>query len=146
MTSLQLFFWLTSISCLLLALSYGAREEKIGMIIIFTGSLVTTILAFIGHLDVARMAVWFLAADAVVLAALIRLSFSSRKYWPVWVGSLQMITVVIHVLELLLPRTVPVAYAILQGFWVYPMMIAIMGGTLGSRVLWKRNASRNSAS
>ena len=81
----------------------------------------------------------FLVVDLCVFAAFIRIMFDSRKYWPVWVGSLQLIAVIVHFLDLLVPRTIPAAYIALQGFWVYPMFCAVMAGVYGSRVAMRRN-------
>jgi len=111
MPFLQYFFWAVCVLCLAVAANRNFKD----------------------------ISGWFLFVDLCVLGGFVKLLFDSRKYWPIWVGSLQLISVVIHLLDLLVPKTLPAAYAMLQGFWVYPMFFAIMMGTYGSRVALKRN-------
>jgi uncharacterized membrane protein len=138
MTFLKYFFWATCALCLLLSLRFGERDEKRGMVVIAVGSIVTALMAVMADNNFEHITPWFLLIDLSVLAAFVLVMFDSRKYWPIWVGSLQLISVVIHVLDLLIPKTLPAAYAMLQGFWVYPMFFAIMAGVYGSRVAARR--------
>jgi hypothetical protein len=138
MPFLQYFFWAVCVLCLAVALRFGERDERRGMIIITVGSIVTALVVVAANRNFKDISGWFLFVDLCVLGGFVKLLFDSRKYWPIWVGSLQLISVVIHLLDLLVPKTLPAAYAMLQGFWVYPMFFAIMMGTYGSRVVLKR--------
>jgi uncharacterized membrane protein len=138
MTPLEYFFWTVCLLCFVLSLHFGERDERRGMMIIAMGSIVTASVAAIKSYDYQDIGFWFLSVDLCVLLAFVKLLFDSHKYWPIWVGSLQLISVIIHILDLLVPKTIPLAYAALQGFWVYPMFIAIMAGTYGSRVAMRR--------
>jgi hypothetical protein len=138
MPFLQYFFWAVCVLCLAVALRYGERDERRGMIIIMVGSIVTAFVVVAANRNFKDISGWFLLVDLCVLGAFVKLLFDSRKYWPIWVGSLQLISVVVHLLDLLVPKTMPAAYAMLQGLWVYPMFFAIMMGTYGSRVALKR--------
>jgi uncharacterized membrane protein len=138
MTFLRYFFWATCIACFLVSLCFGERDEKRAMTIILLGSILTTLVALTMNHNFANITIWFLLVDLGVLVAFVKLLFDSQKYWPIWVGSLQLISVVIHLLDLLVPSTLPAAYAMLQGFWVYPMFFAIMMGTYGSRIAVRR--------
>jgi uncharacterized membrane protein len=138
MTPLEYIFWMTCVICLVFALRFGERDERRGMMIIAIGSIVTSFVAAIKSYDYQDIGFWFLCVDLCVLLAFVKLLFDSQKYWPIWVGSLQLISVIIHLLDLLVPKIIPLAYAALQGFWVYPMFVAIMAGTYGSRVALRR--------
>lgn len=138
MILLQFMFWMTCAVCCAAAVWFGERDEKIGMAIIAIGSVATALIAAFANFNYAAVTIWFLVVDLTVLAAFLKLSFDSRKFWPIWVGSLQLISVVIHLLDLMLPKILPEAYVLLQGFWVYPMFLAIMMGTHGSRVAMRR--------
>jgi hypothetical protein len=138
MAFLQYFFWAVCVLCLAVALRFGERDERRGMIIITVGSIVTALVVVVANRDFEDISGWFLLVDVCVLVAFVKLLFDSRKYWPIWVGSLQLISVVIHLLDLLVPKTLPAAYIMLQGFWVYPMFFAIMMGTYGSKAALKR--------
>jgi uncharacterized membrane protein len=138
MTFLEFCFWITCIVCLVLALRFGERDERHGMIIIVIGSIATAVVATIKNNDFQHISFWFLLIDLCVLLAFVRLLFNSQKYWPIWVGSLQLIAVIINLLDILLPKNLPDAYVMLQGFWVYPMLFAIMAGTYGNYVVNRR--------
>ncbi len=143
MTILQAIFWATTLPMLAAAFAFGAREERLGMSIIVAGSVATAIFTPSGVFTFDSMAMPIFISDTVILLALVWLCFSSQKYWPIWVASLQLITVAIHLVELAIPQTVPKAYAIIQGFWVYPMFIAIAGGIYGHAVLVRRKRVTN---
>ena len=120
------------------SLRFGERDERRGMTIIMAGSIVTALVVVVANSNFKDISGWFLLVDLCVLGGFVKLLFDSRKYWPIWVGSLQLIGVVIHLLDILMPETMPAAYAMLQGFWVYPMFFAIMMGTYGSHVVFKK--------
>lgn len=138
MILLKYFFWAVCVLCLAVALCFGERDERRGMIIITIGSIATAIVVVVANRNFANISGWFLVVDLCVLGAFVKLLFDSRKYWPIWVGSLQLISVIIHLLDLVVPKTLPAAYIMLQGFWAYPMFFAIMMGTYGSLVALKR--------
>jgi hypothetical protein len=146
MTRLEYIFWTICMLCFVFALRFGGRDERRGMVIIAVGSIVTASVAAIKSYNYQDIGVWFLSVDLCVLLAFVKILFDSRKYWPIWVGSLQLISVVIHLLDLLVPKTIPLAYAALQGFWVYPMFVAIMAGTYGSRVAMRRKPNLSTPS
>jgi hypothetical protein len=137
MTFLKYFFWAACVLSLAVAIRYGERDEKRAMFIIFCGSVVTAFVALIADNDFRNIAGWFLAIDICVLIAFVSISFDSNKYWPIWVCSLQIISVLINILNLLIPNFLPAAYVMLQGFWVYPMFFSIMAGTYGSHKISK---------
>jgi hypothetical protein len=138
MILLKYFFWTICVLCVSAAFRFGQREERRGMAIIAMGSMATALVAMIANNNFRDTTFWFLLVDISVLVAFVRLSLDSNKYWPIWVGSLQLISVIIHLLDLLVPTILPAAYIMLQGFWVYPMFVAIMAGTYGSRVAMRR--------
>jgi uncharacterized membrane protein len=138
MTVLEFFFWATCLVCFVLALRFVERDERQGMAIIVIGSITTAVVAAIAKNDFQHISHWFLLIDLCVLLAFVRLLFDSQKYWPIWVGSLQLIAVIINLLDILLPKNLPDAYAMLQGFWVYPMLFAVMAGIYGSQVVNQR--------
>lgn len=142
MTPLQYFFWTTCVICFAIAVRYGERDEKRGMIAILVGSWVTTVVVTIANQQQLDVTFWLLLVDACVLLVMVRLMFDSQKYWPIWVASIQLISVTINVLDLLVSKTLPAAFDFLYGFWVYPMFFAIMAGVYGSHVAMRRNQAQ----
>jgi hypothetical protein len=132
MTILLCFFWTVCALCLFLAFRFGERDEKRSMTIIAVGSASTAVVAAIANINHWDVALFILFVDICVLISFVRVMFESQKFWPIWIGSLQLISVVINILDVLASSTLPAAYDMLQGFWVYPMFLAIMAGTYGS--------------
>ena len=136
-TSMLLFllilFWLTLVAVTSAAFILGGAPERTGMKIIVVGSVVSAVLASLPGRNPYALDLWMLFSDSLVLGALGRLALQSIRYWPMWATSFHAITVMTHVADLLAPNTVPTAYLILQGFWVYPMFIAILLGIYGHR-------------
>jgi hypothetical protein len=101
------------------------------MIIIVTGSVVSAVLGYLPNDNPQALDLWMLASDTIVLMALGKFALTSERYWPLWATSFHAFTVMTHVADLLAPKQVPTAYLILQGFWVYPMFIAVILGIYG---------------
>jgi hypothetical protein len=139
MTFLPFFFWSTSLACFAAAFCYGEYDEKRGVTIMVCGSAISAFMATAVKYFGLDITPWLLLVDLFLLVAFTWLMFDSQKYWPVWVGSLQLISVVIHFLDILVTKTLPLAFEILQGFWAYPMYCAIMAGVYGSHVAMRRN-------
>ncbi len=139
MTTLQLLFWAVASLALLLVWVFGARDERLGVALIIGGSVVTALLIPKSGQSFDDFELSVFAADCVVLIGFVWLSFSSHKFWPIWTASLQLITVIIHIVQAVIPERVPAAYAVLQGFWVYPMFLAILSGTYGRAAIKRRN-------
>jgi hypothetical protein len=130
---LLIFFWVTLVGVTSAAFILGGSPERTGMKIIVVGSIVSAILAYLPGRNPYTLDLWMLFSDSLVLIALGSLALRSVRYWPMWATSFHAITVMTHVADLLAPNTVPTAYLILQGLWVYPMFIAILLGVYGHR-------------
>jgi hypothetical protein len=130
---LFVFFWAALAVVTTLAFFYGGPPERTGMGIIVIGSVITAVLGLGSIIHLHQFEVWLLFSDGAVLLALVWLALTSVRYWPMWATSFHAVTVMTHVAALLIPNSVPKAYLMLQGFWVYPMFIAILLGVYGHR-------------
>lgn len=130
---LLILFWVTLVAVTSAAFILGGAPERTGMKIIVVGSVVSAVLASLPGRNPYALDLWMLFSDSLVLGALGSLALRSIRYWPMWATSFHAITVMTHVADLLAPNTVPTAYLILQGFWVYPMFITILLGIYGHR-------------
>ena len=132
-TFLLIFFWIMLGSVTILAFAYGGNCERTGMSIIVAGSAATALLGVNSNAHLKQFELWMLVSDTIVLIALLLLALRSVRYWPLWATSFHTITVMTHIAALLNPASVPRAYLMLQGFWIYPMFIAILLGIYGHR-------------
>lgn len=123
--TLQIVYWMVTAACTLYAYHSGGRSERAGAVIILLGSIATSLVtpALPDRYRAAEIGI--LAVDLPVLFALVHLALRSRRYWPLWVAAFQLVAVTTHLAMLVVPNVVPEVYALLQGFWAYPMLLSI---------------------
>jgi hypothetical protein len=78
-----------------------------------------------------------LVVDCLLLIGLLALALKSHRFWPLTVASLQLIAVLTHPALWIDPAILPFGYALMQGFWAYPMMAIV---ALGAWRHWQRAA------
>ncbi|TZG26192.1 hypothetical protein [Sphingomonas montanisoli] len=129
---LQLAYLITLISICAYAIRCGGRPERQGAAIMIAGSVLTVPAASL----VAQWqspALGVLAVDMAVLAAFLAIALRSDRYWPLWTTAFQLVGVATHLARLADPGIIPRAYSIAQGFWAYPMLVALAIGVRESR-------------
>jgi hypothetical protein len=118
---------------LLLVCSYaywnGGVTEKRGAGIMVAGSLLTALVGT-GWRGVNS---GVLLVDLAVLVALVFLMLRTDKYWLLWMTAFHVIGVLTHIAKMIDPVILPRAYSIGQGFWAYPMLVALVMGVSEER-------------
>lgn len=118
---------------LLLGCSYafwnGGVTEKQGAGIMIAGSVLTALVGTGWH----GVNFGVLLVDLTVLVALVLLTLRTDKYWLLWMTAFHVIGVLTHIAKLIDPGIVPRAYSIGQGFWAYPMLVALILGVSEER-------------
>ncbi len=117
----------------LFAFVSGGRTERIGAAIILIGSFLTWFAQMPPFFDWRYARGGMLVIDVIVLIAFFALAQRSDRFWPIWATAFHLIAVATHLVILVQPERVLQAYAIAQGFWAYPMLLAIVIGTQGAR-------------
>lgn len=107
----------------------GGADERAGAAIMLVGSAVSVIFALLPAFDWAASRGGLVAVDLGVLAALLVLALRTTRFWPLWMTAFHLIGVTTHLAVLLQPSRALQAYAMLQGFWAYPMLAARVIGT-----------------
>jgi hypothetical protein len=121
------------LATLLLACSYAYRNggvtEKQGAGIMVVGSILTALMG------TGWQGVNFgvLLVDLAVLVALVVLMLRTDKYWLLWMTAFHVIGVLTHIAKMIDPLILPRAYSIGQGFWAYPMLVALAMGVSEER-------------
>jgi hypothetical protein len=128
---LQIGNWAILCVVVLIGLVRGGKPERIGISLVVIGSILSMIFASSLGARFRSVEPWIMGIDIAVLIAFVVLALVTTRYWPMWVASFQAITVLTHLAEAALPNAVPRGYSLLQGFWVYPMFVAILLGAYG---------------
>jgi hypothetical protein len=126
-------YWSCLIAVCLFAWRSGGQDERAGASIMFLGSLATVLAK--GPLPITLgNGEWSLpVVDLSVLAGFIILTLRSPRIWPIWASGFHVVAVATHLANFTKPDIVPRAYALAQGFWAYPMLTAIVLGTITYR-------------
>lgn len=109
----------------------GERPERAGAAIMAAASILSWCFA------TAEATLWrspdigILAVDVASVLALLPIALRSDRYWPLWITVFQIAGIAMHVGMKVEPDSLPRVYAILQGFWAYPGLIALAIGTYG---------------
>ncbi|MFD1612979.1 hypothetical protein ACFSCW_14330 [Sphingomonas tabacisoli] len=139
--ALRLLYLATLIGACSYAFWRGGEDERIGAGIQLASSLASLPAAWLagrsgwqaGHLPL-------LAVDLLTLVAFVWLAMRSRKFWPLWVAGFHLNAVLTHLAKLLAPTALPAGYALVQGFWAYPLMAALIVGTRNQSRMRHRHA------
>ena len=121
----------------------GGRFEVYGAAIIIVGSFMTPIVGYLVGSRWQSTEYGVLLVDIAVLAAFLMLALRSDKYWPLWTTAFQVIGVATHLARFADPAIIPRAYSMAQGFWVYPMLVALVIGARADHIATKSNAKRS---
>ncbi len=115
------------------AFRYGGAAERYCAAILIIGSLASLAIVKAFHNHWHPASYYLLAVDGTALLALIAIALRSNRFWPIYAAAFQVPEVATHVATMVDPMIVPRAYALAQGFWIYPMLIALLIGTAGCR-------------
>lgn len=114
-------------------LKNGAALECRIYLLITVASILSVLAAIAEELNFQRMDSGILAIDAVLLALLLLVALRTNRFWPLWTTGFHSVGVATHIAMATKPDVVPGAYALAQGFWAYPMLIAICLGVRTQR-------------
>jgi hypothetical protein len=124
------------------AIRFGGKSEVYGATIMVVGSFLTPIVGYFFDSRWRSTEFGVLLVDIGVLSLFLALALRSDKYWPLWTTAFQVIGVVTHLARFVDPGIIPRAYSIAQGFWAYPMLVALVIGARGDHIAAKINAGR----
>jgi hypothetical protein len=115
--------------CWAYALFKGGAPERIGASVIGLGSVLSLVAASASGIRFGAVEVGVFLVDVTAFAVFVALALRAERHWPLWVAALQAIGTAGHAAKLVDPAVIPVAYAFVLAFWVYPMLLLIVMGT-----------------
>lgn len=124
---IKITYLLLMFSCCGFALWRGGRPERISAAIILIASFATPLVE--NAVPYASPEYGILLVDSLALAGLLAVALSSNRYWPLFATAFHFLATIIHVLTIIDAQILPQAYANLQAFWAWPMLLALAFGT-----------------
>lgn len=74
-----------------------------------------------------NLEVWIV--DVAMLVLLSWIALFAERYWTIWLSSFQLVQVVSHLPELLIPKLLLNVHITIISLWVYPMLLILFVGT-----------------
>jgi len=115
--------------CWVYALLKGGAPERIGASVIGLGSVLSLVAASSPGARFGSVEVGVFLVDVAAFAVFLGLALRAERHWPLWVAALQAIGTAGHAAKLADPTVIPLAYAFVLAFWVYPMLLLVVMGT-----------------
>jgi len=128
---LPIIYWAIAIPITVYAVRFGEEPERFGAAFTFFASVLTTVVmtALPDEVRYAALERVVAAIDFILLIGWLYLALHFDRYWTLCAAGFQLVTVATHLVMIAVPGVVPYAYEMAQGFWAYPIWIAILIGT-----------------
>ena len=115
------------------ALWRGDRDARIAAIVCIIATAATVVMLTPGTARYELVEGGAMIVDLATLTAFVTLALFSQRFWPLWVAGLQLTASTAHVLRMANESLAPLAYAIAERFWSYPILVIIAVGAFRSR-------------
>lgn len=125
----QQFFVLLLVLACAYALWKGGAPERISAAA-FLIATTMTVLSTLGEMHrYIHVEAGVIIIDLTLLALLFWLAMHSTRWWPLFLAGFQLDDVVVHVMRMIAPDTIQLAYLYGTVLWSYPMVILLAAGT-----------------
>ena len=108
----------------------GRRDERAVAAVCLLASLATSLWSMFYGRRFRGLETGTLLIDLAALVIFTLVALRSERFWPLWVAGLQLTTTFGHAIKAINADLVPVAYAAASRFWVYPILLVLLVGTL----------------
>lgn len=122
------FFWAILLLTCGYALWRGRKYEQLSALVFIAASVGSVLARSPLHERYIGLERSDLIIDSLVLAASVAIALRSDRYWPLWVAGLQLTISMSHLMKLVRPDLMPLAYAAAERFWSYPTLIILFIG------------------
>jgi hypothetical protein len=115
------------------ALIWGRRDERAAAAGYLVAAAASFIAAAIQHARYREPQYGVMVVDLFYLAFLLLIVRRSRRFWPLWAAAAHLVGTFTHVVRILQPSMLAEAYASVQPFWAFPVLLALVVGTFHHR-------------
>lgn len=123
------------------ALMRGDRDARITALACIGATVGTMIVLSPLIVRYASVETGVAAIDVAVLIVFVAVAVQSTRFWPLWISGLQLTTTLAHVIKIIEPELLNVAYAAAMRFWSYPILLILAVGTYRTRYKTKAAAT-----
>lgn len=126
-------YWVLLSIVMVTAYRRGDPETRLAALICLFATAFTVVLLTPFNNQFSQIEVWVALIDVGVLLTFVGIALRSDRFWPLWVSGLQLTTVLAHILRLIQPGLVDLAYAAAMRFWSYPILLIIVAAAYRTR-------------
>jgi hypothetical protein len=109
------------------AVVHGGRDERLAALALVAATVLSPLMQRQGF---AGPETGILIVDSLLFVALVAIAVRSRRFWPIWAAGFHLCALAVHVAAARLPNLLPAAYAETLVIWSYPVLAAVLLGTL----------------
>jgi hypothetical protein len=106
---------------------FGGRDERLAALALVSATILTPLMIREGF---AGPELGVVIVDALLFLVLLVLAIGSRRFWPIWAAGFHLCGLAVHFAAARLPDILPAAYAETLVIWSYPVLAAVLLGTL----------------
>ncbi|MEP3227084.1 MAG: hypothetical protein ABJO01_13990 [Parasphingorhabdus sp.] len=132
-------FYILFVSCTAYALWRGGAPERAVAGSYFSIWLLDQALHFVYASDFTELDPGHLVIDLLIWVAFFTVAMRAKRFWPLWLASLQTIAVVAHSAKFLDVTIAPRAYLTMQIASSFPVLILLAFGTYNHQKRLKEN-------
>jgi urea transporter len=126
----QVFFFSVHIFSCTVSWVRGGIPERVAAILLTVAAVISTLIVRNQETMFSDIEWGLFATDTILFLALVMLAIYSDRYWPMWLASLQLVSVWMHPAFNFSQNKMAFAYAIASIFWTYPMQFILVSGAL----------------
>lgn len=123
------FYFLLLTAVTLYAFWRGGRDERLAVTISLAASLASLAIMLPEDVDYRDLQPLVALIDIAVLGAFTWIALRSDRFWPMWIAGLQLTSTIGHLLKLLKPDMVSLAYGASLALWSYAILLILAIGT-----------------
>lgn len=114
--------------CAAYAFARGGTPEKV-VAVAFIASAAASYAAIPAHGRFHGLELGLLLIDAGLLAVLIAVALWANRFWPIWIASLQLFALLVHIAKAYQQDVLPIVYFAVISRIAYPMLAMLVIGT-----------------
>jgi hypothetical protein len=111
------------------ALWKGGLPERLVAMLFLIGAVCSMVFRVPYETRFGQMNLEIWITDFVMLVILVMVALFAERYWTIWMSSFQLVQVISHLPELLIPELLPQVHLLIISLWVYPMLLILVIGT-----------------
>lgn len=124
-----LLFFLLLTGVTVYAFFKGGRDERLAVAICLAATLGSLAVMLPEEVDYRDLQPLVALIDLAVFAGFTWIALRSDRFWPLWVAGLQLTSTTGHLLKLLKPDMVSLAYNASLALWSYAILLILAVGT-----------------